>query len=125
MAWLGVAIGGALGSMLRYLLGLIALSLGGTGWAWGTLAANVIGSFGLGLVFVAGDGRQLLGMDARLLLGTGAMGGFTTYSTFNLDIIQHAQQGQWGRAVAYAALTLVTCLGAGLLGLAAGRAITS
>lgn len=123
MGWLAVAVGGAAGSMLRYALGLLAATVGGPDFPFGTFAANVLGSFGLGLVFVVGEGHTWLGVDARIALGTGAMGGFTTYSTFNLEMIRYAQEGMVGRALAYGALTLVVCLLAGLAGIAAGRAL--
>jgi fluoride exporter len=123
MSWLAVALGGALGSMLRYGLSLGAAATGGPDWPFGTFAANVLGSFGLGVLFVAGEGHTVLGVDSRLLLGTGAMGGFTTYSTFNLELIRYAQEGMVVRAVAYGAATVVVCLGAALAGIALGRAV--
>ncbi|MFW6051184.1 MAG: fluoride efflux transporter CrcB [Myxococcota bacterium] len=123
MSWLGVAIGGAFGSVLRYGLSLLAAALGGPDWPFGTFAANVLGSFGLGLLFVVGEGREVLGVDSRLVLGTGAMGGFTTYSTFNLEMIRYVQEGMAWRAVAYGAATLLICLAAGLAGVAAGRVL--
>jgi fluoride exporter len=123
MAWIAVAVGGALGSMLRYALGLLAATVGGPDWPFGTFGANVLGSFGLGLLFVLGEDHTLLGVDSRLLLGTGAMGGFTTYSTFNLEILRYAQEGMALRALAYGAATVLVCLLAGLGGLALGRAL--
>jgi fluoride exporter len=123
MAWLAVALGGAAGSLLRYALGLLAASVGGPDFPFGTFAANVLGSFGLGLLFVAGEGHTLFGVDSRLALGTGAMGGFTTYSTFNLELLRYAQEGMAGRALLYGVLTVVVCLLAGLGGIALGRAL--
>ena len=119
-----VAIGGAAGSCLRY---WVSLMLGpvtiGHGFPWATLTANVLGSLGLGLVFVLGEGRTWFGADARLLLGTGVMGGFTTYSAFNLESIGLMQAGAWGRAALYMSGMLLVCLTAGALGLVIGRAI--
>ncbi|MFW5877288.1 MAG: fluoride efflux transporter CrcB [Myxococcota bacterium] len=125
MSWLGVALGGAFGSVLRYGVGVLAAVIGGPDWPWGTFAANVLGSFGLGLLFVVGEGRELLGVDSRLVLGTGAMGGFTTYSTFNLEMIRYAQETMLWKAVLYGLATVLVCLLAGAAGLAAGRALTS
>ena len=59
----------------------------------------------------------------RLTLSVGVMGGFTTYSTFNYETIEYARHGAYALAAANVVATLFTCLAAGLLGLAAGRAI--
>ncbi len=95
----------------------------GHGFPWATLTANVLGSLGLGLVFVLGEGRTWFGADARLLLGTGVMGGFTTYSAFNLESIGLMQNGAWGRAALYMGGTVVVCLLAGAMGLVIGRMV--
>ncbi len=93
MALLYVALGGALGSLLRYLCGF---------WVqqpWATLAVNLLGSFLIGacaLYFSSGEHPQL-----RLLLVTGILGGFTTFSAFSLDSLQLLQLGEWGRALVY------------------------
>ena len=84
---------------------------------------NVLGSLGLGLVFVLGEGRSLFGADVRLLLGTGVMGGFTTYSAFNLESLGLMQSGAYGRAALYMGGTVIVCLLAGALGLVLGRLI--
>jgi CrcB protein len=119
-----VAIGGAAGSCLRYwlslLLGPVIL---GHGFPWATLSANVLGSLGLGMVFVLGEGRTWFGADLRLLLGTGVMGGFTTYSAFNLESLGLMQNGAWGRAFLYMTSTIVVCLVAGAAGVMLGRAL--
>jgi len=93
------------------------------GFPWATFTANVLGSLGLGLVFVLAEDRSLFGADLRLLLGTGVMGGFTTYSAFNLETIGLMQDAAWGRAGLYMGGTVVVCLIAGALGLIIGRAI--
>ena len=122
VSFVWVAIGGAAGSCLRYWLSLM---LGpftvGQSFPWATLTANVLGSLGLGVVFVLGDGRAWFGGDLRLLLGTGVMGGFTTYSAFNLETIGLMQNGAWGRAALYMSATALVCLAAGALGLILGR----
>jgi len=95
----------------------------GQGFPWGTFAANALGSLGLGLVFVLAEDRSWFGADLRLVLGTGVMGGFTTYSAFNLESIGLMQNEAWGRAALYMGGTVVVCLAAGALGLIIGRAI--
>ncbi len=93
------------------------------GFPWATFTANVLGSLGLGLVFVLAEDRSWFGADLRLLLGTGVMGGFTTYSAFNLESIGLMQNDAWGRAALYMGGTVVVCLVAGALGVIIGRAI--
>jgi CrcB protein len=111
--WVG--IGGALGSIARYHLGGVALRRW-PGFPWGTLVVNVLGSFALCVVMqLVLRGR--LDDSARIALGAGLLGGFTTYSSFNYETIALLQQGHWGRAVAYVAATLVGCLAVGFLGL--------
>jgi CrcB protein len=95
----------------------------GQGFPWGTFTANALGSLGLGLVFVLAEDRSWFGADLRLLLGTGVMGGFTTYSAFNLESIGLMQSEAWGRAALYMGGMVVVCLAAGALGLILGRLI--
>lgn len=123
MTWLLVALGGAAGSALRYGVNLGAIAMLGVSWPYGTFIVNVLGSFALGVVMEALGGRMLAGVDLRLVLGTGLLGGFTTYSSFNLETIRLWEQGAQGRAAAYAIATAVVCLGAGFLGLVAARAL--
>lgn len=75
-----VALGGALGSVARYLVSLAALGTLGAGFPWGTLAVNVLGSAAIGVAAGAG-----LEGGARLLVVTGFLGGFTTFSAFSLE----------------------------------------
>lgn len=113
--------GGAIGCICRYLL---ASALGeASGIPYGTLAVNLLGSFALALVMSL-PGR-FGDPQLRLLLGTGFMGGFTTYSTFNLEVFRLLQAGDWARASLYLGGTVGGCLlGAvlgTLLGLSLGR----
>lgn len=118
-----IAVGGAIGTALRYGLAEGMVRWLGRGFPYGTLAANVIGSFLLGVVMESVGEREVLGVPLRLVLGTGVMGGFTTYSSFNLETIRLAEQGAWGRAGLYLAATLVVCVLAGLAGVALARSI--
>jgi CrcB protein len=112
--------GGALGCVCRYLL---ASSLGERfGIPYGTLAVNLLGSFALALLMsLSGRSED---PQLRLLLGTGFMGGFTTYSTFNLETLRLLEAGDWRRAALYLGLTLVGCMAGALLGLALGRTVS-
>jgi CrcB protein len=75
-----VALGGALGSVARYLVSLAAIAHLGSAFPWGTLAVNILGSAAIGVAFGLGLEGQ-----ARLLLVTGFLGGFTTFSAFSLE----------------------------------------
>jgi CrcB protein len=122
MAWVWIGLGGAAGTLLRYGLSLLLADRTlETGWPLGTLAANVLGSLALGAMMELADGATLFGTDLRLVLGVGVLGGFTTYSSFNLETIRLAQEGHAARAAAYVAVTVVVCVLSGLAGLAAAR----
>ncbi|WNC12423.1 fluoride efflux transporter CrcB [Brevibacillus brevis] len=113
MAWIAVAAGGAVGSILRYGLSLAANS---PGLPAGTWLANIIGSFLIGMLSVWGKEQGILPPQVYLLFATGVMGGFTTFSTFSLEVISFWGDGQILRGTVYALLSLA----AGLLACAAG-----
>ena len=109
---------------LRYAVSLLVGPFSADqGFPWATFAANTIGSFALGVIFVLAADRSWLGGDLRLLLGTGVMGGFTTYSTFNLESLSLMEHGAWGRAALYMGATVIACLAAGALGLWLARSV--
>jgi len=85
----------------------------------------VIGSFLISLIMHVGIQTSLISPTARIFLTTGVMGGLTTYSTFNYETLQLAGEGEWQLAVANIAATVMVCLVAGILGLAAGRAVVA
>lgn len=80
-----VAAGGAAGSAARYLLNLASGQLFGLGFPWGTLVVNVIGSFLMGLLIGLGAHKFTVSNEMRVLIATGFLGGFTTFSAFSLD----------------------------------------
>ena len=120
-ALLLVAIGGGLGAALRHLFGMGALRLFGDAFPYGTLGVNVLGSLLMGVLVAvlarSGEGGQAL----RLLFATGLLGGFTTFSSFSLDIVALVERGSVGLAVLYAFGSLVLAVGALIIGLAVGR----
>jgi CrcB protein len=103
-----VAAGGAVGTAARYATALVLPPLGAVPVA--TIAVNLVGAFLLGLLLAGlarrgpDTGRRL---TLRLLLGTGVLGGFTTYSTFSLDTVALVEGGRWADVLLYTAVTLV------------------
>lgn len=118
-----VALGGALGAWLRYVVGLAwARSMStasAAAFPWATLTVNLFGSLAMGLLtgWLAGSGQ---GSESwRLLLGVGVLGGFTTFSAFSLDVVSLAQRGAIGTAILYGAISVV----GSIAGLVAGLSI--
>lgn len=110
--YLWVALGGALGSILRFSCsGLIAHHFGET-FPWGTVLVNVVGSFAIGFfaTLTSPDGRILIGPTGRQLFMTGICGGFTTFSSFSLQTLNLVQEGEWFRAGGNITLSVFLCL---------------
>ncbi|MER3420274.1 MAG: fluoride efflux transporter CrcB [Chloroflexota bacterium] len=118
-----VLLGGGLGSLARYLTGLWLADRLGAAFPWGTLAVNVLGSFLIGLIATLADERGGIGPQARLLLVTGVLGGFTTFSAFSLETWRLLEQNEVGRAALNVLATLLLSFTAVVLGVAAGRAL--
>lgn len=116
-----VCLGGAIGTGARYLVALWAPRAFGTAFPYATLIVNALGSFLLGAIMHLGLTTTLLSPTARLVLATGVMGGFTTYSTFNYETSQYLRDGALALAAGNVAATLLSCLLAGALGVAAAR----
>lgn len=121
MAWIIISLFGAVGTGLRYGLSLLGNSPDANAIPWGTWLANVIGSAALGVVFILGEGKSIAGVDARLVLGTGLLGGFTTYSAFNLESLRFLQAGAWSKFALYVVGTVVVCLLSAFVGLRIAR----
>jgi CrcB protein len=111
-----VALGGGAGSALRWLVGGWVQRLSPTStFPWGTLAVNATGSFAIGIVLTLSLERALVPPAVRLLLVTGVLGGYTTFSAFSYETLQLLRDGQWPAALGYA-------LGSVLVGVAAAFA---
>ena len=109
---LWIFIGGGLGSLARWgFSGWIANAFGQT-FPWGTLFVNVSGSFVIGLfATVSGpEGRWLAPATLRQFFMLGVCGGYTTFSSFSLQTLTLAEDGEWFRAAANSVLSLVLCL---------------
>ena len=105
-AW--VFLGGGLGAVARYGLTLVFVR------PTATLAANLLGSLLLALV---ASSPLVMDHRYRLLVGVGLLGGFTTYSTFNLELLELIAEGTYRSAVGYWALTTASCLAGGGVGI--------
>lgn len=119
-----VALGGAAGSMLRYLAVLGAARL----WPqallpWGTLLVNLVGSLAIGLLYVLLVERHGVPAEWRALLLTGLLGGFTTFSAFALESASLWQAGSGGVALVYMLASLAGCVAGAALALTLGRAL--
>ncbi len=127
MTWLWVMLGSALGGVARYWLsGLAAHHIGET-FPIGTLIVNVTGSFIIGFfaTLTGPDGRVFVGTDARQFVMTGVCGGYTTFSSFSLQTLNLAQDGELALAGTNAVLSLVLCLVAVWLGHVAASALNT
>jgi fluoride exporter len=109
---LWVAVGSALGGVARYWCSGIIANLVGETFPWGTLIVNVVGSFLIGLIAtVSGtDGRFIISAEARQFLMVGILGGFTTFSSFSLQTLTLARDGQWLLVGANVVGSVVLCL---------------
>jgi fluoride exporter len=125
--YLWIALGSALGGVARFALsGFVAHQVGET-FPWGTLIVNLSGSFVIGFfaTLTDPDGRFLVGATARHFVMTGILGGFTTYSSFSLQTLNLAREGDWLRAGANAGGTFVLCFLAVWLGHVGAAALNS
>lgn len=109
-----VALGGAIGSVLRH------LAVQAFGAPWAVAGVNVAGSFAMGLLFVVLADRPGLSP----LLMAGVLGGFTTFSAFSLDALKLWQGGQTTEALAYVGASVILSLAAVALGAALARSLT-
>lgn len=106
-AYLAIAIGGTLGCWARYLMTNLVQALLGGEFPYATLSINVLGSFLMGFLFVLTLERMMLSAYIRLGMLTGFLGGFTTFSTFAMETLLLAEQGESSKAAAYVALSVV------------------
>src|SRR5690242_19610966 len=112
LSYLWVSIGGAIGSAARFWIsGLVAARYGQT-FPLGTLVVNVTGSFAIGLVaaLTQPDGRFLVSPSFREFFMLGICGGYTTFSSFSLQTLTLAQEGEWWRAGLNALASFALCL---------------
>ena len=118
-----VALGGALGASGRHLLGMATLKTLGPDYPYGTMAANLIGGFLMGLLTGWLALKVSGGENLRLFLGVGLLGGFTTFSAFSLDAVLMYEKKAYGALISYVGGSVILSIGALMIGLILARKI--
>jgi CrcB protein len=116
-----IGLGGFIGSILRYLTVRLVDSKLNTLFPFGTLTVNIVGSFLLGLVFMLATRKAGLSENARLFLGVGFCGGFTTFSAFAMENFSLLEQKLMGTALLYIIISVVIGISALAAGIWASR----
>ncbi len=121
--WGGIAIGAVLGAWLRYGFALLLNPVFPT-LPLGTVAANLLGGFLMGIVISNFPPYMGLPVEVRLAFATGFLGGLTTFSTFDAESVTLWLRGQWGWALAHMGVHVVGGIGLCLAGIGLGRLLT-
>lgn len=117
VAWLCVALGGALGSVARVgTIGLVGAKLGPTLSLWGVALVNVLGALGFALILALSTRAISLELPLKTLMLSGFMGAFTTFSTFTFEAYQLLQAGAWLSCGVYIVVNVIGSLLAFFLG---------
>lgn len=121
-----VGLGGALGSMARYLFGAWVQALSRSqSFPFGTLTVNLIGCLVIGFLSQWAEARSVFTIETRALVFVGVLGGFTTFSSFSLETMLMIERGQIGLALGYALFSLVGAVAALALGLTVMRSVAA
>ncbi len=125
MQYLWIGLGGFAGANARYLLQQWAAARWGADFPYGTMLANVSGSFIIAFFLTLATGRLIISPEMRLLVAVGFLGGFTTFSSFSLETFKLFEQSGWSAATLnFAGNTVLGLLGA-LAGVALAAAFKS
>ncbi len=116
-----IALGGAVGALLRFWVSTGVYGLLGRGWPYGTLAVNLLGSLAIGFLTVLFLDRLSLGPEWRAGVLVGLLGAFTTFSTFSFETLALIEQGRLGAAAGNIMVSVTGCILATWLGLMLGR----
>ena len=114
-----VGVAGAFGALARYLLGRFIAERAGAAFPWGTFAINISGSFFIGLLFALA-GQKLLASWLQVILATGFLGGYTTFSTMSWEGLQLARGGSSRQSLLYLCASVAFGLLAATLGIGLG-----
>ena len=121
MFYLAIMLAGGTGALLRYLLGRATVNLGWSALPFGTLIANLLGCFLIGYLSWMLVQRWQASNELQVIVLTGFLGGFTTFSAFSLETITMFEQGAGLRAMTYIFLTITLCLAMCMFGLLVAR----
>jgi CrcB protein len=121
MQILYLAIAGALGAVSRFLLSGATYRLLGSGFPYGTLCVNVIGSLLIGFVMQVGLNTDIIPQSLRTVVTVGFLGAFTTFSTFSFETLNYIRDGVWGMALLNIAVNVIVCLLAVFAGIIIGK----
>lgn len=112
-----IALGGALGSVARYWIAVLAMPISRS-LPWGTVLINIVGSFAIGFfgTLTLGHGRYPVSDLGRLFFMVGVCGGFTTFSSFSLQTLDLLRVGAVGRALIHVGVSVLLCLAAVAIG---------
>ena len=120
-----IFIGGGLGSVSRYaLMNTVSRTLGAPAFPWGTASVNIIGAFVIGVLLEVLALRLSMPTPARLLLITGFLGGFTTFSTFSLECALLLERHEYISLGLYIALSVIGTIAAVFLGSSLVRSVS-
>ncbi|HEC75536.1 MAG TPA: fluoride efflux transporter CrcB [Methylophaga aminisulfidivorans] len=118
---IAIAAGGAIGSILRFLVSNGVYRIFGKDFPYGTLSVNVLGSFLMGLLFILFVEREIVSVELRSAVLVGLLGAFTTFSTFSIETITLLEDGELIKAMVNVVLSVVVCITATWIGLNIGR----
>jgi len=118
---LAIAVGGAIGAVMRYWVSTGVYDLLGRGFPYGTLVVNVVGSLLMGFLYVLLLERMALSPELRAALLIGVLGAFTTFSTFSIETLNLIEQADFVKAGLNVLISVVACVGAAWIGLIIGR----
>lgn len=118
-----IAVGGAIGAVLRFAVSNGVYAVFGQGFPYGTLTVNVLGSLLIGLLYILFIERYTLGPEVRAILIIGVLGAFTTFSTFSIETYNLLENGELVKALLNVVLSVTLCLLAVWAGVLIGRQI--
>jgi CrcB protein len=116
-----IGLAGALGALARYGLGGLVQRYAGVTFPWGTFVVNIIGTFLFGFIWSLVEQRLVISVETRVIILSGFLGAFTTFSSFIFETSSLMGEGQWGLAMLNVVGQIILGLTAMFLGLAAGR----